>query len=120
LSALRVQALRGGASMGVEYALLMFTNDAATACQVSGYPTVSLRHSGATLGSAQTAQTSGPGSVTLKSGGTAQVRVRVATQCAAAQSDQVRVGVPQSDGFVTVPLQMRGCALRVGAFQPVS
>jgi hypothetical protein len=32
----------------------------------------------------------------------------------------VRVGVPQSDGYVTLPLTLRGCTLRVGAFQPAS
>jgi hypothetical protein len=118
LPALRIQALRGGASMGIEYALLMFTNDAATSCRVSGYPVVGLRHDGAPLGSARPAQTPGSGSVTLPTGGTAQVRVQVATDCAAPQSDHVRVGLPAADGFVALPLQLRGCALQVGAFQP--
>jgi hypothetical protein len=106
--------------MGQEYALLTFTNDGSTPCRLSGYPAVSLRSAGAALGSSVTAQTSGSGSVTLKSGATAQVQLRVTTDCAAPQSDKARVGVPQSDGSVTVPLQLRGCTLRVGAFQPAS
>ncbi len=106
--------------MGEEYALLTFTNDAATVCRVSGYPSVGLRAAGSAVGSSQPAQTSGSGSVTLRSGSAAQVRVRVATDCPAAQSDHVRVSVPASGGFVDVPLQLRGCALQVGAFQPAA
>jgi len=120
LGALRIQALRGGASLGQEFALLTFTNDAATPCRVSGYPTVSLRHRGSALGSAHAAPTPGSGSVTLNSGASAQVRMQVATDCAAPQSDHVRVTVPAADGFVALPLELRGCSLQVGAFQPAA
>jgi hypothetical protein len=106
--------------MGVEYALLMFTNDAATVCRVSGYPTVGLRAAGSAVGSSHPAQTSGSGSVTLRSGASAQVQVRVPTNCPAARSDHVRVSVPASDGFVEVPLQVRGCTAQVGAFEPAA
>jgi hypothetical protein len=111
-------ALRGGASMGQEYALLTFTNDGSTPCRLSGYPSVTLRHAGAALGGSRPAQTTGTGDVTLASGATAQARMRVPTSCAAPESDHVRVAVPDSPGFVVLPLEVRGCTVHVEAFQP--
>jgi hypothetical protein len=120
LPALRVMALQGGASMGEEYALLTFTNDGSTPCRLSGYPSVSLEHAGAALGGARPAQTAGTGDVTLASGATAQARIRVPTDCAAPESDHVRVGVPESTGSALLPLAVRGCTVHVEAFQPAA
>lgn len=111
---LKIDALRGSAAAGIEYALITFTNTGAKSCAVMGFPGVSLRLAGALVGKpAERSTIKKPASVTLKPGAQAEAAITDLSSCQAPVSDKVRVYAPDQTAFVDLPLGLRACRIIV-------
>jgi hypothetical protein len=115
---LRIQAVRGSASQGSEFAQIVFTNRGPSSCTMQGFPGVSLRRNGALLGKPAARDNSTAKAVTLKAGQSATSDVLDFSTCQASLSDTVRVYPPDSLSFTDLPLDLRGCSLSVKPVVP--
>jgi Protein of unknown function (DUF4232) len=120
LTQLTVRGLTGGATTGTENALLLFTNSSKTVCTLDGFPRITLRRNGATVGSASRPGPGTPGLVTLGAGRMAQATISASTTCQAPESDQARIELPHRAGYVDLQLAVRACTLTAGAIVPAS
>lgn len=110
---LKIDALRGSAAAGIEYALITFTNTGTKSCAVMGFPGVSLRLAGALVGKPAERSIKKPASVTLKPGAQAEAAITDLSSCQAPVSDKVRVYAPDQTAFVDLPLGLRACRIIV-------
>ncbi|MEO6885437.1 MAG: DUF4232 domain-containing protein [Jatrophihabitantaceae bacterium] len=115
-ASLQVRAIQGGAIAGREIAAISFTNISAKACELYGYPGVSLLLTGVPLGKPAQRTGPSPAPVLLAPGAEAQARLSDDSSCQAAVSDTVRIYPPDQTTFVDRPLEMRGCTLYINAF----
>lgn len=109
--------MRGGAYQGQEIAGVVFTNSSKSTCSVRGYPFAQLRYKGQPLGNPATDDPGTVATVTLRPGQAAQSQLTARTTCQAPISDHLRARVPGADAAETVPMQLRGCALRIGPLE---
>jgi hypothetical protein len=112
-TAVTVRVIRGSADHGREFAALQFTNDAGTRCRLEGYPTVTLRKQGKTIGTPSQPATSAASARDLAAGDTAESLLTDYTNCQAPLSDEIQVVVPGSTITAVRPAQLRACTLRV-------
>jgi hypothetical protein len=118
MAQLCVDALRGSASAGKEFAAILFTNTSSTACTLTGFPGITLLKGGKQVGSPAQRDTVPMQTMTLKPGDEVQARLSSIVSCQAPISDTVRVIPPNSTKFVDRPLEMRACTLIVGPVGP--
>jgi hypothetical protein len=118
MAQLRVDALRGSASAGKEFAAIIFTNTSSATCTLTGFPGISLFKDGQPVGSPAQRDTVPVQPMTLKPGAEAQARLSSIVSCQAPISDIVRVYPPNSTKFVDRPLDLRACTLIVGPVGP--
>jgi hypothetical protein len=113
----KLDVLRGGATLGQELAGISVTNSSTTACALQGSPAVQLMRSGKPLG-AQIPVGYGGGMILLKSGDEAQAQVtNTTTNCSAPVSDSAQITLPNtSKVFTTKQMQLRACNVKVTAF----
>ena len=110
-----VNLVRGGAIQHVQLAGLIFTNTAATACTLLGYPFAQLMRGGRTLGRpAQHQGPVGPGVVLTRNVG-AEAQLEATTDCQAPLSDHVRVRAPGLSQSADLADTLRACTLTVSA-----
>jgi len=117
LPTLGVSVQRGGASLGHEIAIVQFTNNGNSACDLSGYAGAVLQRNGRTLGQPAGRDKGKVATVTIPAGGTAQAMLSVSTSCQAQLSDKVRI-TPPGGGYVDAPLALRGCPMTIGPIEP--
>lgn len=118
MAQLSVDALRGSASAGKEFAAIIFKNTSSTTCSLSGFPGISLFKNGKQVGSPALRDTVPVQTMTLKPGAEAQARLSSIVSCQAPLSDNVRVYPPNSTKFVDRPLEMRACTLIIDPVGP--
>jgi hypothetical protein len=114
-TSLSVRVIRGSAAAGQEIAALQFANDGTSACQLFGYPQVTLLLHGKVIGQpSQPSTPTTPSERTLQPGDVAESLLHNYTNpCQAPVSDSVRVVVPGSTITVVRPAQLRACIVRV-------
>lgn len=117
-SQLGVDALRGSASAGKEFAAIIFTNTSSTTCTLAGFPGVSLRLTGQQVGSPAQRESVPTRTMTLTPGASVQASLSSIVSCNAPLSDTVRIYPPDSTEFVDKPLDMRACTLIIGPVGP--
>jgi hypothetical protein len=110
---LKIDALRGSAAAGVEFAVVTFTNTGAAACTMTGFPGVSLRLNNALVGKPAERSRKAPVPVVLKPGAQANSELTDLSSCQAPVSDTVRVYAPDQRAFVDLPLGLRACRVIV-------
>jgi hypothetical protein len=108
-----VSAQRGGALPGEELALLLFTNDSAAACSITGFPGVELFSHDTVIGKPATRTTQAVRTLTVAPGAHVTAVLHDDTRCNADLSDKVGVYVPNQTAQERVPLELRACALTI-------